>query len=104
MLLQIGLKKDAEFFRAEIKDQADFDLLKLFKTIAFESTRDAAKEIYAADLIRFFRFNKMLIEEDRILNIFFARLIGRNKVFDYSKLHKLLAKENSASIVHNPAV
>lgn len=43
LLLQIALKKEAEFYRAEIKQQVDFDSLKLFKTIVFENTRDAAK-------------------------------------------------------------
>ena len=66
--------------------------------------RDAAKQIFPADLIRFFRFNKLLIEDDRIHYIFYARVIGRNKVFDYGKLHKILTKETSASIVHNPSI
>ena len=102
--MQIDLKKDNEFYRAEIKQQVDFNLLKLFKMIAFENIRDAAKQIFPEDLIRFFRFNKMLIEDNRINHIFYSRIIGRNKVFDYGKLHKLLTKENSASIVHNPSI
>ena len=38
------------------------------------------------------------------MDIFYARLIGKNKVFDYGALHKLLTKETAASIVHNPAI
>ena len=104
LLLQIDLKKDAEFYRAQIKDQVDYDLLKLFKTIAFENARDAAKQIYPSDLVRFFRFNKMLVEEGRIQDIFYSRLVGRNKVFDYGVLHKLITQETLSSIVHNPAI
>ena len=54
--------------------------------------------------MRFFRFNKLLIEQNRVSSIFYNRVIGQNRPFDYSRLHKLLTKENLESIVHNPAV
>mmetsp|Transcript_32170 Transcript_32170/g.42628 ORF Transcript_32170/g.42628 Transcript_32170/m.42628 type:complete len:85 (-) Transcript_32170:1365-1619(-) len=54
--------------------------------------------------MRFFRFNKLLIEEERIETILFRRIVGADRPFDYSRLHKLLTKNNLESIVHNPAV
>ena len=104
LLKQIEMKKEIEFYRQEIKRQIDFDSLKLFKSMVFEQIRDAAKQIYPSDLIRFFRFNKLLVEERRINEVFFARIIGRNKPFDYKRLNKLLTGENLSAIVHNPGV
>lgn len=54
--------------------------------------------------MRFFRFNKLLIEQQRVESILYKRVVGHDRPFDYSRLHKLLTKENMASIVHNPAV
>ena len=72
--------------------------------MVFENSREPAKQIYPGDLIRFFRFNKLLIEEERITLIFYPRIIGRNKLFDYKKLNKILASETLTAIVHNPSV
>lgn len=55
-------------------------------------------------MMRYFRLNKLLVEQERVEDIFFKRIIGPDRVFDYSRLHKLLTKENLTSIVHNPAV
>jgi hypothetical protein len=54
--------------------------------------------------MRFFRANKLLVEESRVQKHLFDRVIGRNKVFDYKVLHKLLTSEIKASIVVNPAI
>ena len=37
-------------------------------------------------------------------NILFKRVVGNDRPFDYSRLHKLLTDENLTSIVHNPSV
>ena len=44
------------------------------------------------------------MEEKRIDEIFFARIIGKNKPFDYKKLNKLLTGETLSTIVHNPGI
>ena len=64
----------------------------------------AAKQIFVSDMMRFFRFNKLLIEEERVESILFVRIVGVGKQFDYAKLHKLLTKETLSSIVHNPDI
>ena len=98
------MKKELDFFRQEIKGQVGYDLLSLFKGIVFENERDPLKQIFISDIMRFFRFNKLLIEESRVERILFNRIVGHDRPFDYSRLHKLLTKENLESIVHNPAV
>ena len=62
LLQQINLKKELDFFREEIKSQKGYQLLDLFKGIVFENQGDAAKQIFVSDVMRFFRFNKLLIE------------------------------------------
>ena len=104
LLRQIALKQELNFYRDEIKGKKGYLLIDLFKAIAFENERDASKQIFVSDVIRFFRFNKLLIEQDRVECILFKRIVGVDRVFDYSRLHKLLTKENLTSIVHNPAV
>lgn len=104
LLHQINLKKELDFFREEIKGKRGYALLELFKGIVFENERDAAKQIFVSDIMRFFRFNKLLIEQDRVENILFMRIIGNNRPFDYPRLHKLMTKELLTSIVHNPDV
>ena len=54
--------------------------------------------------MRFFYMNKLLVEQNRVENILYKRVIGQDRPFDYSRLHKLLTKENHESIVHNPGV
>ena len=104
LLQQIHLKKELNFFREEIKGKRGFLLLDLFKGIVFENERDPSKQLFISDIMRFFRFNKLLIEQQRVESIFYKRVIGPDRPFDYSRLHKLLTKENFVSIVHNPAV
>lgn len=101
-LLQIHLKKELNVYRKAIKSKKDYHLLKLFKFMAFQDKENAQKRITLSDLIRFFRLNKLLVEPDRLQEIFFERIVGKGNVFDYSKLHKLVTKENRESIVHNP--
>ena len=79
-------------------------MLELFKAIVFENVRDASKQIYVSDVLRFFRLNRLLIEQERVEDILFKRIVGVDRPFDYSRLHKLLTKENCQSIVHNPAI
>ena len=104
LLRQVALKREANFYREEIKGQRDYVLLDLFKGIVFENERDASKQIFVSDIMRFFRFNKLLIEQEKVESIVFKRIIRPDRVFDYSALHKLLTKETLTSIVHNPAV
>ena len=70
----------------------------------FENERDPSKQLFVSDIMRFFRFNKLLIEQSRVESILFKRVVGADRPFDYARLHKLLTKENLESIVHNPAV
>lgn len=104
LLQQISIKKELNFYRGEIKDKKGYASLELFKAIVFENERDASKQIFVSDLMRFFRFNKLLIEQERVESILFKRIVGSDRPFDYSRLHKLLTKETLLSIVHNPAV
>ena len=104
LLLQIELKKELNFYRDEIKAKKGYFLLDLFKALVFENERDPSKQIFVSDIMRFFRFNKLLIDQDRVEAILFKRIVGVDRVFDYSRLHKLLTKETFTSIVHNPAV
>ena len=62
LLQQINLKKERDFYRSEIKGKKGYALLELFKAIVFENERDPSKQIFVSDLMRFFRFNKLLIE------------------------------------------
>ena len=104
LLLQVNLKRELDFFRDEIKGQADYVLLDLFKAIVFENERDPSKQIFVSDVMRFFRFNRLLVEQHRVEDILFRRVVGADRPFDYSRLHRLLTKEKLESIVHNPAV
>ena len=104
LLHQISLKKELDFYREEIKGKRGYALLELFKGIVFENERDPAKQIFISDIMRFFRFNKLLIEQERVESILFRRIVGANRPLDYARLHKLLTKETLVSIVHNPAV
>ena len=104
LLRQINLKKERNFYREEIKGRREYVLLDLFKAITFENERDASKQIFVSDIMRFFRLNKLLVEQERVEKILFERIIGTDRVFDYSRLHKLLTKETLTSIVHNPAI
>ena len=70
----------------------------------FENERDASKQIFVSDIMRFFRFNRLLIEQERVESILFKRVVGVDRPFDYGRLHKLLTNENLTSIVHNPSV
>ena len=63
LLQQIALKKEIDFYRSEIKGKHGYALLELFKGIIFENERDASKQIFVSDIMRFFRFNKLLIEQ-----------------------------------------
>ena len=98
------MKKELDFFRDEIKGQHGYLLLDLFKGIVFENETDASKQIFISDIMRFFRFNKLLIEQQRVDDILFKRIVGYDRPFDYSRLHKLLTKTNLESIVHNPKI
>ena len=69
-------------------------MLELFKAVVFENVRDASKQIYVSDVLRFFRLNRLLIEQERVEDILFKRIVGVDRPFDYSRLHKLLTKEN----------
>lgn len=98
------MKKQAESVRCEIKQQDDFNLMRLFKSVAFEDQREAAKQIYTEDVVRFFRLNNRLIDPQRIIKTLYGRIIGQGNQFDYGALHKLLTRENRAAVVHNPSV
>lgn len=104
LLHQIALKREIDFYREEIKGKRGYSLLGLFKGIVFENERDASKQIFISDIMRFFRFNKLLIEQERVESILFWRIVGIDRPFDYARLHKLLTKETLQSIVHNPGV
>lgn len=54
--------------------------------------------------MRFFRFNGLAIEEHKVRDNLYGRIIGRHRVFDYQMLHKLLTGEKKAAIVYNPAI
>ena len=68
--------------------------MDLFKAIVFENERDPTKQIHVSDLMRFFRFNNLLIEQNRVEEILYRRIIGVDRVFDFSRLHKLITQEN----------
>lgn len=87
-----------------MKKQKDFNLVVLFKELAFEDQQSAAKQIYVDDVLRFFRANGLAIDEEKVKHHLFDRIIGRSRIFDYKMLHKLLTGEKKAAIVHNPAV
>ena len=93
LLQQIALKREIDFYREEIKGKRGYSLLELFKGIVFENERDASKQIFISDIMRFFRFNKLLIEQERVESILFWRIVGIDRPFDYARLHKLLTKE-----------
>lgn len=71
LLRQINLKKERNFYREEIKGRQEYVLLDLFKAITFENEKDASKQIFISDIMRFFRFNKLLIEQERVEKILF---------------------------------
>jgi hypothetical protein len=54
--------------------------------------------------MRFFRVNGLAIDEHKVRDNLFGRIIGRQRVFDYKMLHKLLTGEKKAAIVYNPAI
>lgn len=82
ILLQINLKKEVNFYRAEVKKQKDFSLVVLFKEIAFEDQSTAAKQIHIGDIVRFFRVNGLAVDESRVRFNLFERVLG-GRIFDY---------------------
>jgi hypothetical protein len=80
-------------YRAQVKKQKDFNLIVLFKELAFEDQHNAAKQIHIGDIMRFFRVNRLAINEDKVRFHLFGRIIGSKNVFDYKMLHKLLTGE-----------
>ena len=43
----------------------------------------AAKQVYLSDVMRFFRVNGLAIDEHRVRDTLFGRIIGHGRVFDY---------------------
>ena len=54
--------------------------------------------------MRFFRGNGLALDEHKVRENLFNRVIGSNRVFDYKMLHKLLTREKKAAIIYNPLV
>ena len=52
--------------------------MRLFKSVAFEDQREAAKQIYTEDIVRFFRLNNRLIDAQRIIKTLYGRIIGQD--------------------------
>ena len=73
-LIQIRLKKDAEFFRGQLKAAADFNIVHLFKDLAFTDTQSCTKIVHPNDLQRIFVMNSLMLEPAR-LNLFYSRLV-----------------------------
>jgi len=48
----------------------------LFKQLAFEDSQLAAKQIYISDIMRFFRGNGLAIDEHKVRENLFSRIIG----------------------------
>jgi hypothetical protein len=53
--------------------------------------------------MRFFRGNGLAIDEHKVRENLFSRVIG-SRVFDYKMLHKLLTGEKKSAIIYNPLV
>ena len=63
LFLQISLKRDAEFFRSQLKSLPEYNIVDLFKTVAFSDQRDAVtvKSIPPYDLARLFTLENLLL-------------------------------------------
>ena len=83
LLLQIRIKKEADQLRQEVVANDQFICQMLFKSMVFDLIEEPAKQITSNDVQRFFRLNRLLIEQDRVENIFFKRILGEKTPFDF---------------------
>ena len=102
LILKIQLARDAEYFRQQVKTANDFNIVRLFRELCFNDTRNCTKEVYPEDLTRAFVVNSLLLEPHR-LNFFYTRIL-KNNAFDLQMLQKLLTSARRCPIVDNISV
>lgn len=103
IFLQTKLKEDAEFFRNQLKNCPDYNIITLYKALAFSDTRSCTKTVLPQDLSRFFVMNNLLLEPDR-LEYFYERLVPQGQQFDLAHLTRLVTSNKRQPIIENTTV